>query len=205
MQHDRFPSQWVDFSDFVRIYGWDRFDFHGRIDEINRFAARFRLAASFTGVTLDGYSAETQQGYSALMKVVLCWSAIEAFMKIMGLDRKALGRMAAAHGVADIATRVAEADSERKFYQFIRAHTTNKLHQRELDLHLSGKTHDVLYLASSIRHIFVHGDLTPNAAGTNPAKTTLICRLLSELCIAIMDHEFSAKIQAGIRDMARER
>lgn len=204
VQQDRYPSNWATFSGFVRNYGWDRFGFHAPIDEINRFAARFRVAAAFNGVNLEGYTPETQQGYSALMKVFLCWSAFEAFMRIMGFDRRTAGRVAETHGAADVAIRVAKVDSEKKFYEFIRARA-NKAHQKELDRYLCGESHDVLYLASSIRHIFVHGDLTPNASGTNPAQTNLICSLLSDLCIEIMDDEFSSKIQTGMQSMALER
>lgn len=204
MQQDRYPSSWNEYSGFIRTYGFDRFSFNAPTGEVNRFAARFRLATSFTGAELQGYTPETQHGYSALMKVFLCWSAIESFMKIMGVDREGLGRIANSYRTKEVAIEVAEIDSEKRFYGFIRERA-NKSHKKQLARYLSGEPHDVLFLASSIRHIFAHGDLTPNVSGMHPRQTARICHLLSELCIEIMDSEFSAKIQAELRAMAQER
>ena len=53
-----------------------KFDFY-------RFANRFRLAAAFRGMRLDGFSEETVFGYDALTRVFFTWSAFERYAELV--------------------------------------------------------------------------------------------------------------------------
>ena len=55
--------------------------------DVNRFGARYRLASAFKGLNLGGYSDTTAQGYDALTRVTLAWSAFEALLKATGRTR----------------------------------------------------------------------------------------------------------------------
>ena len=52
---------------------------------LNRFQYRYRLACSFTSMTIDGTTQLTAKGYTAFMKLFLAYSAYdEVRMTMMG-------------------------------------------------------------------------------------------------------------------------
>lgn len=69
-----------------RGYFPPRIDFGSEVTggDINRLNARIRLAMSFRGSNLEGYSDETVAGYDAFFQVVLTHSALERFVEIHG-------------------------------------------------------------------------------------------------------------------------
>jgi hypothetical protein len=200
MQPDGYPTNWRHFDRDVFFVGAAQFGFVANTGDVNRFAARFRAAACFRGVLLDGYSADTVDGYSSLCRVLFVWSAFESFMNICGLDQRAVGPILDARGAHAVVGDIRRADPDSLFYRFI-YDRVNATHQRELDNYFNDDPCNVGYLASAIRHIFAHGSLTPNANQVEPAAVLLVCTALCNFLMAVMDREFGDRVAAGLDDL----
>lgn len=201
---DNYPKQWANFDGFVKYHGYSRFNFVGTEGDVNRFGARFRLASSFKGLELEGYQEQTQNGYGALCRIFLCWSAYEVFLEIMGLNVKNTAKILSKYQDFQVAAMIRTLDVNNRFYKFI-YERVNKKHKTELDLYLNSDLCNLQYLASAIRHIFAHGPLTPNANEVEPRVVVQICELLSNFLLKVMDEEFSSVIDKELSLMANER
>jgi len=199
MQKDGYPTNWDDYDNVVVHVGAKHFSFSDEGD-VNRFAARFRAAASFRGIKLEGYSAPTEEGYSALCRVLFAWSAFESFLKITGLDMRTVGPLFDGYGAAKTITAIRSSDPNDRFYSFIHARV-NATHQAELDNYLKNDPCNIGYLSSAIRHIFAHGWLTPNANQVEPAAVTTVCNVICEFLLMVMDKEFMKRAAAGLDEI----
>lgn len=200
MQIDHYPSGWNEFDTFVVHVGAPFFGFKSDAGDVNRFCARFRVAAAFRRLELDGYSAATQEGYSSLCRLLLVWSAFESFLSIFGLDQKSVGPILDRHGALPVIAAVKAADPGGAFYGFIYARV-NATHKAQLGNYKNDDPCNAGYLASSIRHIFSHGHLTPNAAQVDPNNVATICNALSDFLLMAMDQEFSDCIDKGMNEI----
>lgn len=200
MQPDGYPTNWTLFDRKVSYVGSGQFGFAADTGDVNRFAARFRAAACFRGVTFDGYTAATAAGYSAFCRLLFTWSAFESFLHICSLDKRTIGPTLDAHGALDAIARIRRSDAGDLFYRFI-YDRVNAAHRRELDNFLRDDPCNVGYLASAIRHIFVHGSLTPNANQVDPESVSTVCNILCDFLIDVMDQEFGSHVAAGLDDL----
>jgi hypothetical protein len=110
MQADGYPTNWDGYDAVVFHVGAVLFGFAGGNGDVNRFGARFRAAASYRGVVLDGYSVATADGYSALCRVLFTWSAFESFLAICNLDQRSAGPTLDAHSGAAITDTIRRTD-----------------------------------------------------------------------------------------------
>src|SRR5690606_25883019 len=184
----------------VYYVGAGQFGFVANTGDVNRFAARFRAAACYRGITLEGYSAATTSGYSALCRVLFTWSAFESFMKICGIDQRTAAPMLDAHGAISVMADIRRADTDSVFYRFI-YDRVNATHKRELDCFFNDDPCNAGYLASAIRHIFAHGWLTPNVNQIGPDAVTTVCNTLCDFLIGVMDQEFGGRVADGLDDL----
>lgn len=169
------------------------FGFKGSDGQVVRFASRFRVAKAFQSMELDGYRQATVEGYSALLKVFLCWSAFEQFIDLLGVEQRNLAPLLQPYHPDEIIKQIKSIDRNRSFYDFLYAQV-NQPHRRELDNYFRDDLKNVTYLASAIRHIFVHGLLTPHANQTRPQKVVKIGAVISEFLLHVMDEEFDKRV-----------
>ncbi len=170
----------------------------GRLTRVN---ARYRLAKSFDGVLLDKYSDDSVQGYSALMKVFLIYSAFEGYMELISKDTKKCkigSEIIDANEAKRISADILELDKKKTFYKFVSSFS-NKYIEEDLENFYQGKGHNLVCLLSSTRHIFVHGHLTPHANRTSPKKVIKICTLLSDFFLKQMEKDFSERFNNKIK------
>lgn len=200
VQLDGYPTNWVHFDRDVLYVGAGQFGFVGNNGDVNRFAARFRAAACYRGVTLEGYSTATAAGYSALCRVLFTWSAFESFLHICGLDQRSAGPILDGYGATAVVGEIRRADVGHVFYSFI-YDRVNATHQRELDNFFNDDPFNAGYLASAIRHIFAHGWLTPNANQVDPDVVTTVCNTLCDFLLNVMDREFGKRVADGLDDL----
>ena len=200
MQPDGYPANWTHYDRDVFYVGAGQFGFVGDNGDVNRFAARFRAAACYRGVNLEGYSAATAAGYSALCRVLFTWSAFESFMHICGLDQRTAGPVLDGYGAPGVVADIRRADAGNVFYRFI-YDRVNATHRRELDNFFNDDPFNTGYLASAIRHIFAHGWLTPNANQVDPAAVATVCNTLCNFLLRVMDTEFGNRVAAGLDDL----
>ena len=192
---ERMPSRWADFNSHMPGLPTRAFGFKAGIGEINRWAARYRAAASFEGASLVGYqSKDTVDGYSALIRAVLVWSAFEKYLAICGLDQKTSTTLISTYTPGSVAAEVAKIDRGGLLFGYIRSQVTNPTLAKELDAFSGSTPFNTTYLLSAIRHIFGHGHLTPSANDASALATRDICNLLCDFHLHVMDADFGNKV-----------
>lgn len=199
MAKDGDISKWDDFNTHVMNVGPDFFGF-AEIAEVNRFAARYRAANCFEEIRLRGFSNNTQAGYSALCRLLLVYSAFEAYLRIAGLKQNGLSKALAEFGADDVLDRIRKIDSNDRFYNFI-YQRVNEAHKKELDSYFNTDACNIAYLASAIRHIFAHGWLSPSANGNESSNAAEICNVLSDFLLRFMDYSFAQSVDQGMKEI----
>lgn len=163
--------------------------------DISRFISRYRVAEAFKGISLEGFSRVTTDGYSALLKLFLVWSSFEQFLDIVGWKQKdeIVKDLFDRHGADILCEQIRKYDRRNKFYLFVSSQV-NDTHKSEIDKLFQDRELNSSYLASAIRHIFAHGKLTPHANKTYPQSAIAICNLISEFLLHLIDAEFSKRL-----------
>jgi hypothetical protein len=195
-----YPTDWVTFCAYAPNTGAEFFGFTKPLAEVNRFAARFRVASAFRGLVLNGYSASTSAGYTALCRTLFVYSAFEAFLQVIGANQTSIGAELQAHGAIPLLQRLREADTDNCFYSFIHSRVNNT-HKQELENYFNNDPSNVAYLASAIRHIFAHGWLTPNAGGGEASATADVCNAVCDFLLSFMDSQFSTRVDNGMHEI----
>lgn len=168
--------------------------FHADEYEVLRFAKRFRVANAFRSIELEGFEDKTTDGYTALIKVFLTYSAFELFLKIMGQKQSTVQGMLAPYDPATCIDFVIKKDKDKRFYKFVHRHL-DKNHQQHLAKVYGGNSPNITYVASSIRHIFAHGHLSAYANGCDSLKVKEICDRISDFHMKVMSAEFSRVVR----------
>ncbi|KYC39496.1 hypothetical protein WA1_32805 [Scytonema hofmannii PCC 7110] len=163
--------------------------------DIVRFASRIRLAKSFRGIKVEGYSQETVSGYDAFFIVFLTHSALEQFLKINSLDSKTLCSLIATYNSEKVIQEFIKKDKEGKLYNFLYEKLQDKKLKAKLNECRNQKNTNVADLSASIRHIFAHGYLCAHTNGIYPKNVSSICTSISDFLLNFMDAEFSKKIE----------
>lgn len=165
------------------------------LNDVVRFASRYRVAKSFKGILLEGFSEATMKGYNALFKLFLSWSAFEQLLKITGLKQvdEEIAHLFDSYRSKDLCDLIRKYDKNNAFYSFIISQVNNA-HKAEIEKYFTEQELNSSYLASAIRHIFAHGQLTPHANNTKPKDVIKICDAISEFLLQIMDKEFTNRI-----------
>ena len=127
-----YPKEWSAYIKLVTHADPSNFKFADNQGDINRFAARFRAANQFEGITLKGYGEDTTDGYSALCQVMFTWSAFETFEKIAKLNKSDLGRELEHFEAIEVLNKIRAIDKKNRFYKFIHERV-NPTHRRELE------------------------------------------------------------------------
>ena len=131
--------------------------------ELNRFAARYRAAMLFDGIQLkSGASKEWQQGFSALLKVFLAYTAAESLRRGLGekppivislIDRPLANSLR----------------SNNELPVLLQKETHKKLSVHLLSF-INGDSDDVGRVAAAIRHLVAHGTITVGGADVGTIK-----------------------------------
>ena len=156
---------------------------------LNRFAHRYRVARSFRGVALEQYAQETKDGYSGLFAVFLTWSAFEQYLKIAGWTQAESAEHLSTYDAASVVAEIRGLDPEYRFYSMIAAKTKHEA-SRQILAFIQGNDFNFTYLASSVRHIFAHGFLTPNVNKSRPRAVAEITSRVATLHLDILGAEF---------------
>ncbi len=158
---------------------------------VNRFHARYKFARSFKGIQLEGYSASTVSGYSALMSASLHWTAFELFKQALHIkDTRDLIEL---YPFDSHLSAIRACVSNKPFFNVIRGHLIDRKQQAQIEAFANGASISPLVLGKALRHIFLHGSLTPNAAGASPSEVQIICEELCKYMVEVMDGEFEKR------------
>ena len=192
------PTNWGRWSELAReghVPSAAGFDASALPGDLNRFRSRYRMAHAFQGVQLEGFGEETKAGYNALLRLFLTWSAFELFMRVTGATNGDLDALLKPYNPEAAVAAVRRLDPSDRYFTMIRRHV-NKHIGAELDKYLAGQPISVIWLIRSLRQIFAHGTLTPNADKVKPWMVQQICDVCCGLLFRVMDEEFSRRVIA---------
>jgi hypothetical protein len=167
--------------------------FAGKEGDISRLNARVRLARSFRGLRLDGYTDATALGYDAFFQVFLTHSALERYMDLVGMGLDGLGSDFHKHGSGEIVETFFKEDSTGKLFDFLHAKVNSRL-KLKLSACKDGTSTNVGEISAAIRHIFAHGYLTANVNRQNPRAGYRACKAISDFLLNFIDDRFSGAI-----------
>ena len=186
---------------------WEVFDRHGPyIDghhygifvstgHVNRFRARYRVAHALARLELDEFHPDTEDGYTAITRAFLTYSAFEHFLQAIKIKQKKADALLAKYPVADWIRELRASDAEDSLFRFVMIHVDAK-HKHHIGEYLAGRPFNYTYLVSAVRHTFAHGILTPSAGGCVAGQAAAVCAVLTKSLMAVMDAEFSERMAA---------
>jgi len=180
-------------GDSVRPLGFkgSKFDFY-------RFANRFRLATSFQGMKLEGFTDETTTGYSSLTRVFFTWSAFEGYTELADDQAPPYRTLFAhhpRHHIRDLAKLCREQDPQNLLGAFLEEHAQSAPQVIFLKKFREGNDIAVLTHAACIRHIFAHGRLTAHPNGLPAENMTAICKALSGFIADFIRSDFDRRLK----------
>jgi len=186
-----YPPRWADYTARGKL----AYKVFSSATHTNRFGARYRLAKAFKGLNLDGYTNATARGYDALTRATLTWSAFELFLLATRRDKTAIPAISAAFDFRPCLEELRKADPEGRFFKFVFEGLDSAAQKAEVDKFLKGAPCCAITLARAVRHIYIHGPLTPNANQASPDLVEAACNRLSQQLVEIMDREFVALVE----------
>jgi hypothetical protein len=154
-----------------------------------RFHSRWRLAASFRGLNLDGYGdARTRTGNDTLFRLLLAYSVVDQLHEIDPALSKAV-RVVRDRALADSLRAVLRVDAVIDNEKVSRL----KAQRHFDDVHT---TDDVMVFARALRHIAAHGSATPWGLGVKTKAACLTVDALSETLIREAEGAFLQFVQS---------
>ena len=189
-----YPPKWAVLED-LGPHRYREIGFAQPMAFANRFAARYRFATSLSDIKLTGYTAETNAGYTALARTSLSYTAFDTLLKLLGLPYKEAPRLFGRYPVEKWLNQLRKHDPKQAFFGFVCQRVAGNHETANMEQFLKGQGCDITALARSVRHIFFHGELTPNAGGCLPQDVCALCGCLYSNLVEIMDGEFSARLE----------
>src|SRR4051812_45483650 len=86
--YENYPPRWAVFEGYVPQFDAQAFGFRGSTGDMNRFAARYRVARCFRRAEFVGLTHDTADGYSMLCLMTLTYSAFDYFLRSLGVHFK---------------------------------------------------------------------------------------------------------------------
>jgi hypothetical protein len=167
--------------------------FRGHAGDITRLSNRVRLARSFRGIELDGYSRPTVLGYNAFFQVFLTHSALERYLDLIGLKLDTLEDLFRPRGAGEVVAAFFESDHGGRLFRFLHERVNDRL-KVKLSACRDGGSCNVGQISASVRHIFAHGHLTAQSNGVNPRRAYASCKGVSDFLLDFIDDHFEVKL-----------
>jgi hypothetical protein len=122
---------------------------------------------------------------------MLAWSAFEGILRALGKTKHQVGDIAKRYNYDSMLDDLHKADPAGRFFDFVHARLDVKYQKSEVQKFLTGDPCCGITLARAVRHIFVHGPLTPSANQADPEAVSNVCDRLAGCLFRVMDREFS--------------
>jgi len=192
-----YPPKWEKFCELNSQYpNFSLFGMHSDIviADANRFAARYRMIRDLDTVKVNGAKGDTEDGYTALLRLLFVWGGAETVFELSGIDiNKKRKHFLNAYDQGKLTALYNELNQLRPevehFFTVIKEKSYSS-HVTEIDNFLSNQQCDPSYLLSGIRHSFSHGTLSPNTGTKNARITVKICNLLTEFFTDLIEEQF---------------
>lgn len=190
-----YPPCWETLDSFALVPGPGYMGFVVTLSQLNRFAARYRAAKCFSGVTFDELTRTTSDGYSALVHLLLTYSAFEHFLRCIGLELRNSNALLSQDERDRALGKLRSLTGSDDFFRALRQHLEPR-YQRHVDIFRSQGACNPLYLAAAVRHAFAHGHLAASPQGVPQETVGTVCRYLCRVLFWLMDREFRSRIEA---------
>jgi hypothetical protein len=190
-----YPPGWETFDHFALVPGPGYMGFAGSVPQINRFAARYRAAKCFSAVSFDELTRTTVEGYSALVNLLLTYSAFEHFLRCIGLELKNTTSLLDTEERDRVLAKLRALTGSDAFFAALRQHLEPR-YQRQVDAFRASGPCNPIYLAASVRHAFAHGHLAASPQGVPPDTISTVSRYFCRVLFKLMDREFGNRITA---------
>lgn len=156
--------------------------------ELNRFAARYRLARAFNGIKADGYADETVASYGSVIRAFLAYSALEQFHKAV---KPVPSNQHLSKRWGELATEPAEnlRDADTVL-QFLTNAVSNQKLRDKLIAFKAGEHDNSLVVATALRHAVAHGYMSVHPEGTSARASKVFCEQLTRMMLSIADRAF---------------
>jgi hypothetical protein len=161
--------------------------------DFTRFIARWRLAANFSAVEINGFSPKIVDGYAGILKLVLTVHAAEQFVRSLGKRKAPMGHLKKALG--DSLPVIGWTKSADRLCQMLRSHLDGEDLKMRIEECLRDKKIDVFAVAFGVRHLFSHGVLTASANNADPATVGRLCRKLAGIILNSLEEHFSKAVE----------
>lgn len=181
-----YPTAWKRYRDLVKA---------GVLLEdgnVNRFAARYRMASKLESVHFSGFSDATSAGYTEGLRVALAYSALESLEAVASSDRRRPEKVLTVVSPA-LSSAFRSTQCARLREQLDQRLDGKDLPRRLRDLTQDLNVEDVRPVAEGLRNLVVHGLFTPEGSGfsRSVAIRTFIAALAREVT-ASTDRHFSS-------------
>jgi hypothetical protein len=164
------------------------------ITALNRFCARYRLARSLSGISLDTYSAKTTRTYTSMFSMFLAYTAYEALLPG--------ARQLRVTGVEDIEQNVVldsnlstKLRANTKLQAFLLEHTRDPDLKRKLKGFYKGSYDDIVCVAYAVRNRFSHGGLLTTDIGSGLATDRKLLDAVATRLLSYCDDKFSSCVR----------
>ena len=164
------------------------------ITTLNRFCARYRLARSLCGISLDTYSAKTTRTYTSMCSMFLAYTAYEVLLPG--------ARQLRVTGVEDIKTNVVldsklstKLRANTKLQSFLLEHTREPDLKRKLKGFYKGSYDDIVCVAFAVRNLFSHGDLLTTDIGSGLASDRKLLDAVATRLLSYCDDKFTSCVR----------
>jgi hypothetical protein len=159
--------------------------------QVNKFAARYRLAAAPVSVEFAGFSVATNTGYAAGLRVGLAYSALEAMEKALKLPKSAVESE-----TSKLCNKLRSAAFDRLFMLFDNELDSTALKNSITSFH-NNDSQNLRPVAAGLRHLMFHGQFNPHAAGLAGApRRVATINQLAEAVLITTDELFTAWCQS---------
>jgi hypothetical protein len=199
--HTGYPPGWSTWDRHNGIHALASFGLpgvRGTRKRITRFASRYRAAnlyerAKFHTPDMAG---PTASGYSDLIRNSLYFAAAESLLTLLEIRAVQSGDLYPRAERDAILGALRRWDVGARILTAVHADTSpGRLVEQQVAEYLAGRDASPYVIAQAVRHSFVHGDLTPNVAGADPANLSAVLEVLDAALKAMMDREFGGRMQ----------
>ncbi|MEB3213225.1 MAG: hypothetical protein VKL39_17880 [Leptolyngbyaceae bacterium] len=157
--------------------------------ELNRFAARYRLANAFNEISINGYPDNTVDAYSSVLRAFLAYSALEQFHKAVPPTPNSREHINSrwAHLATEHASKLRRS---KTIVLFLIKQVQNQTLRDGLTAFLGSKSDNCLFVATALRHAVAHGVMSVHPNGTSPKTAARFGNVLAQMLLQIADQAF---------------
>lgn len=192
-----YPPSWEVMDEFGAKITSGRYSGFKDTPSVRRFGARYRAANLYNEVRFDDMTDATASGYCGFSRILFTYSAFEFLLRSINIKQSKCQPLFCSYDMPAWAQEIKKIDRDIKLHRHL-LEFCNQTHKNNLKKFMRGEDFNYSYLASSIRHAFAHGMLTPNGGGCNAVEVGEICQNISEKLIIVMDDIFSDKMEGLI-------